>query len=332
MYQILKIISPNNLFIITAGILLFASCNSDEKELPPPVIHVVMPQSGFEIEIGDSLRITPKITYDYNSTYRWYKEGTFISDESSILHESTDLGTINYSFVVEAPHGKDSLLIPVSTIIHIDFKEIELTVDSHSIAAEAGAITSKGTVFPSFGSSDETWAGFALSNKYSQANEATPDIFSAYAPKSTRNNFLIYGQPENPKLAAFYFEDENEHRVGSLSVTNSTLAFLVMRFGTADGISRFGVTSNNEPDWFLLTIEGFTAQGIKSGEVKTYLADFRFPNNRDNFILSTWRSIDLRELGMINRVVLTLTSSLNDDQGQILTPPFVCIDNIKIVE
>ncbi|MCA1744846.1 MAG: DUF4465 domain-containing protein, partial [Bacteroidales bacterium] len=151
-------------------------------------------------------------------------------------------------------------------------------------------------------------------------------------PAAKNENFLIYLQPGIPQNAQFTFENDAQHKIGSIRVSNSTLAYLVMLYGT-DEIPRFGDPTRTNPlDWFLLTIEGFDAAGSKTGAVEFYMADYRFENKKRNYLIKEWSTVDLSPLGRVHEVRLTFSSSLVNENGQILTPPFICIDNIKIIE
>ncbi len=326
----------STLLLLVAISCMWVACNEGEKDIPPPGAFISMPDEGFELEVEDSLLLVPKITYDIDATYLWLLNGEEVSTEKELLHISKALGKTNYQFIVGTPYGADTLNIFISTIVLIDFKEIELDKDSYQLAngnsEETGAIRSKGIIFPGYGTSEETWTGFGLSNLYSQSITEVPSPFSAFAPPLTKKNFLIYLQPNLPQNAAFTFENEAMHKISSMRVTNSTLAYLVMLYGT-DEIPRFGDPARENPlDWFLLTLEGFDVAGSKTGEVEFFLADFRFENRKRNYLIKEWTAIDLTPLGMVNEVRMTLTSSIENENGQILTPPFICIDNIKIIE
>jgi hypothetical protein len=324
------------LVLIMAFSCLWVACNEGEKDIPPPGAYLNMPEKGYELEVEDSLLLSPKITYDIDATYFWLLNDVEVSQEKELLHVSKELGKTNYQFVVKTPYGADTLNVLISTIILVDFNEFELAKDSYQLAfgatEENGAIESKGIVFPGYGSSEETWTGFGLSNLYSQSTTSVPGAFSAFAPASAKENFLIYWQPDPPQNAAFSFENASMHKLSSISVSNSTLAYMVMLYGT-DDIPRFGDPASANPlDWFLLTIEGFDAQGSKTGEVEFYMADYRFENRKRNYLIKEWSAVDLTPLGLVHEVRMTMTSSLTDENGQILTPPVICIDNIKVIE
>ncbi|WP_026475392.1 DUF4465 domain-containing protein [Alkaliflexus imshenetskii] len=330
--QLIKRLIPG---LLVAMLVFATGCEADKKEIPSPGIYLKMPDGGFELEVNDTLIITPKITYDYQSTYQWYLNGELLTQEPAIVHVSKVLGKETYSFVVETPSGKDSLVIPVSTILRIDFKELELANNSYNRGENlpGGSIgfISKGLVFPVNPFGESEWTGFTLSSRFSQTTTAQPDLYSAYATRSTSGKFMLYSQPLSPYAASVYLENGQNRVFGSMSVANSTLTYLVMRHGTESGIRRFGGTSNNEPDWFRLTIEGYTNDGVNTGKVEYYLADFRSANNRLRTMLANWATIDLTPLGEINRLSFTLNSSIKNEEGQMLTPPFFCIDNIKII-
>ncbi|TCO06951.1 DUF4465 domain-containing protein [Natronoflexus pectinivorans] len=325
------------IFIISAVMVLtITACENHEKEIPPPGIHINMPDTGLEIELEDTLVISPRITYNYDTNYRWYLNGEFMSTEKEIKHIGKELGTSFYSFVVESPSGSDSIVIPVNTVILINFNEFELKNDTAIVGldiypSEPGFRT-KGAIFPTIAPSENQWVGYALSNKYSQQSVQTPGRFTAYATTRNRNPFMVYHQPVDPHIVAFYFENREERLISSMSVSNTQLTFLIMRFGTVDGIPRFGGENNDVKDWFILTIEGFDANGVKTGEIEFPLADFRFDNHRQNYIVNNWQTVSLSDLGKVNSVSLSLATSLTDENGMMLTPPYVCIDNIRIIE
>ncbi len=332
----MKIVRYHIILTLFLVFFLTPGCENNEKEIPAPTIHLKMPEAGYELEVGDSIVLFPKITYDYRSRYQWYHNGNPMGTTLTFLHRSFQLGSDLYGFVVKTPSGTDSIGIPVNTIILVNLSDIDLPDNVNvglDLPAESPWFNSKGILFPVNAESELQWTGFAISNRTSQATNAT-DIFSAYLPADsktkTKNNFFIYQQSPSSYLDAIRFEDGKNHLVGSASVCNSTITYLVIKYGTED-IKRFGGESNNDPDWFLLTFEGYDNAGNYTGKVDFYLADYRFDNNRRNYIISNWTTVDLTPLGEVNRIALNLTSSVRSSGGAMLTPPFVCIDNIKVL-
>ena len=109
-------------------------------------------------------------------------------------------------------------------------------------------------------------------------------------------------------------------------ITNSTYAYLSMRDG--DGFAkRFGGVTGDDPDFFLLTIKAFSNGVLSVDSVNFYLADYRFSNNEEDYIIDEWTWVDLSSLGAADSLAFNLSSS---DVGQfgINTPAYFCIDEV----
>jgi hypothetical protein len=90
---------------------------------------------------------------------------------------------------------------------------------------------------------------------------------------------------------------------------------------------KFGGATGNDPDFFVLTIRKYW-NGVRSTDsVNCYLADFRSANNVDDYILDTWKWVDLTSLGNLDSLEFELRSSDNGQFG-INTPTFFCVDDI----
>ena len=61
--------------------------------------------------------------------------------------------------------------------------------------------------------------------------------------------------------------------------------------------------------------------------VEFYLADFRFSDNSQDYIVDTWTSVDISSLGAVNQLTFKFESSDNGTFG-MNTPAYVCIDDI----
>ncbi|MBM4092135.1 MAG: DUF4465 domain-containing protein, partial [Planctomycetes bacterium] len=108
--------------------------------------------------------------------------------------------------------------------------------------------------------------------------------------------------------------------------TNTTYAALSMRDG--DSFSKkFGGELGSDPDWFLLKISGLNAGGGVTGTVDFYLADYRFADNRQDFIVDTWTWVDLSSLGEVSSLKFDLSSSDTGDWG-MNTPAFFAMDDL----
>jgi hypothetical protein len=99
-----------------------------------------------------------------------------------------------------------------------------------------------------------------------------------------------------------------------------------------DGFAKkFGGPSGNDPDWYLLKVEGRNAANALVGQVEQYLADYRFANPLDDYILNAWDELDLTplaELG-VKQLAFRLSSSDNSIFG-MNTPAYVAVDNLTL--
>jgi hypothetical protein len=122
--------------------------------------------------------------------------------------------------------------------------------------------------------------------------------------------------------------------INSLAITNSSYAALSMLNGDFFG-KQFGSTLNangevdgtNGEDWFLLEIVGHKLDGT-TDTVEFYLADYRFSDDADDYIVDEWTSLDLSSLGYLSKLEFLLSSSDTGDFG-MNTPGFFALDNIQ---
>ncbi|MCC6722859.1 MAG: DUF4465 domain-containing protein, partial [Saprospiraceae bacterium] len=118
--------------------------------------------------------------------------------------------------------------------------------------------------------------------------------------------------------------------VNGLYVNNSTYAYLSMLEGDAFA-KKFGGENGTDPDFFKLTIRK-SLNGVEGTDsVEFYLADYRFTDNSQDYIVNNWTWIDLSELGPADLLSFSLSSS---DVGAfgINTPTYFCVDNVETAD
>jgi hypothetical protein len=111
--------------------------------------------------------------------------------------------------------------------------------------------------------------------------------------------------------------------------TNTTYAALSMTFGDAFA-KQFGGATGNDEDFFRLLIEGIDDGGGSTGTVELMLADYRFLDNSQDFILDEWVFLNLSGLGVVSELQFSFQSSDVGDFG-INTPQYFAIDNLVSV-
>ena len=114
--------------------------------------------------------------------------------------------------------------------------------------------------------------------------------------------------------------------VDGLYVTNNNYAYYSMLYGDFYA-KKFGGDSGDDPDWFLLTIIGKDADGAVVNSVDFYLADYRAADNDQDYIIDTWKYVDLTELGVVKSLEFSLISSDIGSYG-MNTPAYFALDTI----
>lgn len=115
----------------------------------------------------------------------------------------------------------------------------------------------------------------------------------------------------------------------SIEVTNNTYAYYSMLNGDSFA-KKFGGSTGHDADWFLLTITGRDLANSVVGTVQTYLADFRSADNANDYILNSWRTVDLSGLADARRLEFTLASSDTGTWG-MNTPAYFAADSLTAV-
>jgi Domain of unknown function (DUF4465) len=185
-----------------------------------------------------------------------------------------------------------------------------------------------------------SWQDFAYSNTVDNATAGFENQYSAF-PGSGRgpgqdnyavaNGFRDLLDPTSPmELAALpTLELQAGMRVTQAYVSNATYAALSMLHGDAFA-KKFGGPSGNDPDFLMLTAYGTDSGGMPLPErVDFYLADYRFTNSADDYIVDEWELLDLSPLARAKRIHFNLTSS---DVGLfgMNTPGYFVIDDLKV--
>ena len=211
----------------------------------------------------------------------------------------------------------------------VGFEDVgtRLAHESFENGAElVGQFTSGGLQFNNAYSS-AYWEGWSFSNTSDTTTPGYLNQYSAitgsgslesdtYAVASAFGSILLPKISRDPSTAGF----------ASLEVTNTTYAALSMRQG--DSFSKkFGGDSGNDPDYFILTIEGFGIAGNSIGTIEFPLADFRFADNSLDYIIDQWTTIDLSSIEDAVELEFSVSSSDVGSFG-INTPAYFAIDGV----
>jgi hypothetical protein len=170
------------------------------------------------------------------------------------------------------------------------------------------------------------WSGFAYSKMTDTVTTGWINQYSVMAGAGADGSekfALAYAySPVGIKL-------EEADTVDGFYVTNSTYAYLSMRDGDAYA-KKFGGDSGDDADWFKLTVKGWNG-GTQTDSVDFYLADYRFSDNTQDYILKDWKFVDLSSLGFVDSLTFELSSSDTGAYG-MNTPSYFCLDNLSLGE
>ncbi len=124
-----------------------------------------------------------------------------------------------------------------------------------------------------------------------------------------------------------YAADGQSHTVTGCYVTNDLWTYQDILQG-GYGEQPYGGPTGNDPDWFKVTATGKNASGQTVGTLDFYLADYRFANNEEDYVLNTWEWFDLSPLGNVATISFSLSSSRGSGYNMI-TPAYFCMDNFN---
>jgi hypothetical protein len=210
-----------------------------------------------------------------------------------------------------------------------DFENFNLERGQHlNNAAPDPGFKSGSVELPNYYNPDfEFWSGFAIS---ADTNTTTPGFTNQYSaiPGTGAADTKTYavGYIFDPVLIRLKDKAIGKPVIG-LYVTNSTYAYLSMRDGDSFA-KKFGGESGKDPDFLFLTIKKYSGGAIADDSINIYLADYRSPDPAKDYILSEWKYVDLTNLGEVDSLVLSLTSSDVGSFG-MNTPAYTCIDQVS---
>jgi hypothetical protein len=185
-------------------------------------------------------------------------------------------------------------------------------------------------------------AGFAYTNVQDSIHGDYHHLYSSKALKGYNgsNNYVSVAEDAyNNRIPIIKLSGNAAGKVVSgFYISNSTYAFNTIlngnfaarKFGDTTG-THSGLPQGSQPDWFKVTIKNWLG-GVKSiDSIDFYLADYRFSNNAQDYIVKDWTWVDLTSLGNVDSLSFHLSSSDNSF-GFMNTPAFFCMDNFTTAD
>ena len=308
-------------------VLLIMSCVDEDVNTPPPTIYFAS-DAKYEIVMGDTLFLQPRITYDQGSRYEWFVNNLLVGDELNYTFTPKEMTDYNFQFVVTNSYGSDTAEIYVCVRDGIDFSSFDNSKAPSSVRSlktfpdRLDYFSIRDHLFSNTLNADSTmWGGFAWSCRTSIQTMLTNEAFGcAYITSQEANNnqyVAVSGYSEPIVL----FNDE--YVVKSIDVANDNFAFLISKFGYSD--STLVIAPFTQNDYLLLRIYGIDKNGeLTPSFVEHSLVDCAYDNPAKYFRQTEWVTLSLKQLGRVAGLYFEITSN-NED-----FPPFCCVDNIKL--
>lgn len=168
-----------------------------------------------------------------------------------------------------------------------------------------------------------SWNGVAYSRQTDSTLTGTEGQFVAM-PAEGAEGSEVYAIMHNTDTISFTYEEGAVPQ--SIWITNNAYAYHSMKNGDQFA-KKFGGTDGNDEDFFKLIITGLDSENNETGTVEVYLADFRFDDNSEDYILDTWEKADLTSLGTVSKLAFKLESSDTGEYG-MNTPDYFAFDNL----
>ena len=172
-----------------------------------------------------------------------------------------------------------------------------------------------------------SWYSWACSNTTDNTTPGWTNPYSAFTPvRLDSTGGKNYGVTYTGPLSQITTPKNADQLFPGFFITNNTYAALSMKEG--DGFTKkFGGDDGTDPDWFKLTVTGTDRSGTET-TVDYYLADYRFEDPADDYIIETWQWVDLTPLGKVSTLSFSLSSTDNDPIWGMNTPAYFCMDNL----
>lgn len=315
-------------YLYPLALLALAACEGSDTEMPAPKIYFAG-NGVYEMALGDTIVLSPRITYDYGSSYQWTVDGAEVSSDLEYSFVPQRLADYDIRFSVSNSRGTDAYGISVSVVKAVDCSEFDDFVPPRTpslvLTPPAGRwFSHDGVSFSNVINPDTTmWGGFAFSNRTSVVSQpTTAAIGCAYMVSQPKNaSYLVFSGYSDA-----YIDFGGQFTPRSIDVANDNFAYLVSKFGYTAPDTSLVVPYSTYGDFVRLRIAGLDAGGSEVAEVTQSLIDCNFDNQAKFERLSSWLTVDLRPLGKVYGLALYIECS---QEG---FPPFACIDNLKLQE
>lgn len=179
-----------------------------------------------------------------------------------------------------------------------------------------------------------SWEGFAYSNMTDHTTPGWGNQYSSITGGGVNSSQTyavgFQGYTFGPPTLSLLPDPNLPRIVAGAYFTNMSYAYFSMRDGDMFA-KKFGGADGNDPDWFRLSITGLRSDFTPTpNTVEFYLADYRFSDNGQDYLVSDWTWVDLAALGAIIGLRFELSSSDTAPWG-MNTPAYFAVDDLRPV-
>ncbi len=214
----------------------------------------------------------------------------------------------------------------------VDFETFGLSPESYDNGSGGGgAFNFNGILFNNiYDDGWGSWDGFAISNVTDNTTAGWGNQYSSFTGAGAGNSSnyaMAYRIPE--------IDGGSQNIITSFKITNATYTAISMRDGDDYG-KQFGSPNNafgtpdgtNGEDFYRVWIIGSNEAQTQKDSIEFYLADYRFSDNSQDYIVDTWELIDLTGFSFdVSKVNFRFESS--DMSGEWLnTPTYFALDDV----
>lgn len=222
--------------------------------------------------------------------------------------------------------------------VDIDFSNLSLPTGSYwNGSSGVGGFTSGGAYFNNSYYYDttyqyESWSGWSYSNITNTAITNYTNQYSAITGAGVNGPGSIYALAYGEGPNSSFINLPSSTIANSMRLTNTTYTYHSMLSGDQFA-KKFGGASGNDPDYFMLKITGYNsagATGITTGSVNFYLADYRFANNTQDYIINNWTTVSLSALSPATRSLGFQLFSSDVGTYGMNTPAYFALGSIQV--
>ena len=262
---------------------------------------------------------------------------TINDDDMLSVSRNTSSAFTNKTLVIRATSNGKHVDMNVSvsgnevtvTVGTASFDDVTLGSNGYWTGEEGeNEMFSGGWIFTNYYSQDYSfWGGFTASNHTDLTQTGMGAQYTAVTAGGYDGSTQYGVAYTMGAQTDVYASDGSTNIITGCYVTNNLWAYQNITEGDYSS-TPFGGTTGNDPDWFKLTATGKNAAGQTVGTLDFYLADYRFANNDEDYVIDTWEWFDLSSLGAVHTISFSLSSTKSNAYG-MLTPAYFCIDDFN---